>query len=111
MARRRWRVRVSTSAERDFIAILDWTVDTFGRRQAQIYRRTLLSALSAVASDPYVPDSQARDAIRPGIRSLHVARNGRHGRHVVLYQADVSGIIDVLRILHDSMDLPRHVPE
>jgi toxin ParE1/3/4 len=104
-------VRLPASAERDFVAILEWTLDQFGGRQAQIYRRTLLAALSAVGNDPYVADSQTRDGIRPGLRSLHVARNGRHGRHLLLYRADESGTIDVLRILHDSMDLPRHVPE
>ena len=43
---------------------------------------------------------------------LHVARRGRQGRHFVLYRADSQAetpVIDVLRLLHDSMDLPRHV--
>jgi toxin ParE1/3/4 len=46
---------------------------------------------------------------------MHVTRNGRKGRHFVLFRADadadaVSRQIDVLRILHDSMDLARHRP-
>jgi len=44
--------------------------------------------------------------------TLHVARAGRRGRHFVLYRiaspSEPPGI-DVLRLLHDSMDPARHV--
>ncbi|NBU77128.1 MAG: type II toxin-antitoxin system RelE/ParE family toxin, partial [Planctomycetes bacterium] len=40
---------------------------------------------------------------------LHVARQGRAGRHFVVFRAAGSDI-DVLRLLHESMDLPRHLP-
>jgi toxin ParE1/3/4 len=110
MARRHWRIRLSASVERDFIAILEWTAEQFGRRQALIYRRTLLSAVADLSNGRCITDSQARDEIRPGVRSLHVARKGRRGRHFVLYQANENGAIDVLRILHYSMDVVRHIP-
>ena len=44
--------------------------------------------------------------------TLHVARGGRKGRHFVLYRVNTQGptqVIDVLRLLHDSMDLSRHI--
>jgi methyl-accepting chemotaxis protein len=44
-----------------------------------------------------------RDDILPGIYLLHVARQGRRGRHVVVFRQRPGQIIDVLRILHDSM--------
>jgi toxin ParE1/3/4 len=43
---------------------------------------------------------------------LHVARQGRSGRHFVVFRVGDSGgqnAIDVLRILHDSMDVKRHL--
>jgi toxin ParE1/3/4 len=46
--------------------------------------------------------------------TLHVARKRRRGRHFILFRADTNpnrGLIDVLRILHDAMDLERHVPD
>ena len=109
--RRRWRVRLSEAADRDFAAILQWTLVEFGRRQASVYRRTLIAALTDLSNDPYLPDSHPRDEIHVGLRSLHVARKGRRGRHFVLYRIVDDVTIDIVRILHDAMDLGRHVPD
>jgi toxin ParE1/3/4 len=57
-----------------------------------------------------VPGSLARDEVAPGLRSLHAARRGRRGRHVVLDRVAGGNTIEVVRILHDAMDLPRHLP-
>jgi toxin ParE1/3/4 len=108
--RRRWRVRLSEAAERDVVAILRWTAVQFGRRQARAYRRTLIAALTDLSDDPYLPDSHPRDEIQAGLRPLHVARKGRRGRHFVLYRI-LEPTIDIVRILHDSVDLGRHVPD
>jgi toxin ParE1/3/4 len=109
--RRRWRIRLSQPAEHDFVAILHWTAEQFGRQQAAVYSQTLIDALSALSADQFVPDSHARDEIQPGLRSLHVARNQRRGRHLMLYRLAGQRTIDILRILHDSMDVGRHVPD
>jgi toxin ParE1/3/4 len=106
----RWRVRLSEPAEQDFVAILSWTIDNFGRRQARVYRRTLIAALTALHDGPDVPGSADRHEIQPGVRSLHVARNGRRGRHIVLYRASGVTTIEVIRILPDAMDLPGTYP-
>jgi toxin ParE1/3/4 len=110
LAARYWRVRLSESAERDFLGIVQWTAENFGRRQALVYRRTLIAALTSLHDGPYLPDSRARDEIQPGLRSVHVARQGRRGRHFVLYRSNEVGTVDIVRILHDTMDLARHLP-
>jgi toxin ParE1/3/4 len=107
--RRRWRVRLSQTAERDFLDIFRWTAESFGRRQALIYRRTLIEALTALHSGPELSGSMPRDEIRPGLRSVHVGRQGRRGRRIVLYRSDQAGTVEVVRILHDAMDLQRHL--
>ena len=44
------------------------------------------------------------------IASLHVARQGRKGRHLLVFRThEQDGVIEVLRILHDSMDLARYL--
>ena len=55
--------------------------------------------------------AKARDEIAPGVCTLHVARHGRKGRHFVVFRVAEGKIVEVLRLLHDSMDLARHVPE
>jgi toxin ParE1/3/4 len=108
---RRWRIRLSEAAEQDFVSILRWTAETFGPRQARTYRETLLTALTALADGPDVIGSRPRDEIQPGLRTLHVARHRRRGRHIILYRTAGADTIEVLRILHEAMDLPRHVPQ
>jgi toxin ParE1/3/4 len=39
-----------------------------------------------------------------------VARQGRRGRHFLVFRQIEDRCIDVLRLLHDGMDLARHIP-
>lgn len=110
---RHWPVRLAAAAEDDFIEILRWTAEHFGDEQARIYANTLSSALEELGAGPNLVGVQARNDIAKGLFTLHVARPGRKGRHFVMFRIgrDQRGeTIDVLRILHDAMDLPRHVP-
>ena len=45
-----------------------------------------------------------------GLYTFHVARHGRRGRHFLLYTVAPGRIVEILRILHDNMDLQRHLP-
>ena len=83
----RWRVALAERANSDFVDILEHTIETFGARQARIYRSTLTSALRALESGPELRGSKPRDEVAAGLRSLHVARSGRRGRHVIVYRA------------------------
>ena len=100
------------SADRiDFAGIIEFTEQEFGVRQATTYKVTLKKALTALHAGAGVLGSAARDEILPGLRSLHVARNGRRGRHFVMYRAsEPDRLIEVVGILHDAMDLARHIP-
>ena len=108
-----WTVRIAGAAEVDFEAI-GWTVEQFGHAQAGIYSETLSSAVQALVAGPAQTGVKARPEIGRGGFTLHVARNGRRGRHFVLFRADADRArrqLDVLRIVHDSMDHVRHMPE
>lgn len=108
--RRAWRVRLAQGAERDFFSILRWTTEQFGKRQARIYATTLRSALKALASGPNVLGCRTRPDLGANVAFLHVARQGRKGRHLLLFRVhEQDCVIEVLRILHDSMDLARHL--
>ena len=111
MNERRWRVRLTATAEADFQQIVQWSIDRFGERQALVYAETLSLALEALSEGPDVNGATARDEILKGLFSLHVARKGRKGRHFVIFRIARDGpgdVIEVLRLLHDSMDLQRH---
>jgi toxin ParE1/3/4 len=105
-----WRVRLGDAAEADFASILKYTANKFGVKQARIYQTTLTQALAALHAGPDVLGSTARSEILPSLRSLHVARNGRCGRHFIIYRPALEQVIEVVRILHDAMDLAQHIP-
>ncbi len=113
MSARLWSVRLTAAAQADFTEILRWTDRQFGKAQAHRYADTISAALDDLAAGPAVAGSKKRDDIQPGIVSLHVARNSRKGRHFVMFRVGRTpqgDVIDVLRILHDAMDLERHLP-
>lgn len=104
-----WTVRLARQAEQDIAAILAWTEEHFSPQQAEVYTETLTLVLEALVDGPDVVGAKAREDILPGIHALHVARQGRRGRHFIVFRTREDRYIDVLRILHDSMDLARHV--
>lgn len=110
MAARRWRVRLGATAEVDFANILKWTTENFGARQSRVYRNTLVQAIGELAEGPDVAGSKARDEIMAGLRTIHVARRGGRGSHFLMYRAAPNSTIEIVRILHDRMDLRRHMP-
>ena len=110
MGEERWRVRLGAAAELDFANILKWTAEHFGARQSRIYRDTLVRAIGEFADGPEVAGSKPRSEIMAGLRTLHIARRGRRGSHFLMYRAAPNGTIEIVRILHDRMDLQRHIP-
>jgi len=93
----------------DFTGILKYIAENFGSRQAAIYKTTLIEAISELANGPDLAGSVARDEILEGLRTIHIARRGRRGRHLIMFRA-VEDRIEIVRILHDAMDLARHIP-
>jgi toxin ParE1/3/4 len=110
MAGRQWRVRLGATAELDFANIHKWTTENFGARQSRVYRDTLVQAIGELAGGPDAAGSRPRDEIMAGLRTLHVARRGRRGSHFLMYRVAPMGTIEIVRILHDRMDLWRHIP-
>lgn len=104
-----WSVRLANRAEQDFIEIVQWSATNFGQQQAAVYAEILSLAIGVLAEGPEVLGAQRHDEIGSGIMTLHVARQGRKGRHFVVFRVGEASTIDVLRLLHDSMDLVRHV--
>lgn len=106
-----WTVRLADQAELDFLDIATWTAENFGSRQADEYSETVMLAIEALTDGPEILGAKVREDIGPGICTLHVARQGRKGRHFVIFRKAEERTIDVLRLLHDSMDLARHISD
>ena len=63
---------------------------------------------------PTTIGAKARDEVAKGLFTLHVVRQSRKGRHSLLFRVGQDDTrreaIEVLRALHDAMELPRHLP-
>ncbi len=92
--------RLSPLAEQDLENIWQTTVETWSVDQAERYIDILVAAFATLAEAP--DRAPACDHIRPGYRRRHVER------HAIYFRKAAYGI-DVMRILHDRMDAPRHL--
>jgi toxin ParE1/3/4 len=112
---------IAPAARADIVAILDWSQEQFGDRTASRYQKLIQTAIKEVASDPELPGSSRRDEILANCRTYHLSccrkkagRRGdriRHPRHFLLYRMSAEGVVEIGRVLHDSMDLDAHLPE
>jgi toxin ParE1/3/4 len=111
--------RLSAIAERDIIQLLAYTQANFGEIARLRYERLLATALREIATDPERQGSVDRAEIGDRVRSYHL-RHSRdrarttHGivqrpRHMLLYRIGPN-LIGVGRVLHDAMELKRHLP-
>ncbi len=75
-------------------------------------------ALTDVGKDPFGPGTKQRPELPQSVHTYHLASSRDHvsgervktPRHFLLYRA-LSFRVEVLRILHDSRDLERHIQE
>ena len=110
--------RLPASAQADVVDILAWTQEQFGEAARQRYERLIVAALRDVAAQADSPGSIERPELGAGVRSWHLrlsrgrvdAAGGvvRRPRHFLIYRVEPGRLV-VARVLHDAMDLARHL--
>ena len=103
-------LRFSRTAVRDIEEILAYTLTHFGARKHEQYKALIRQALRDIAADPDRSPAKRRPELHRDVRTFHIARQGRRARHFLLYRVVGDRFIDIGRLLHDSMDLKRHLP-
>ena len=97
-------IRFTEQADTDLFDIYIYTYETWGLPQAVKYTDGLKAAIDWLAEDPNRPGTKNRSDLRQGYRSYHKQR------HLIFYR--VAGeYVEIIRILHDSMDVPRRLAE
>jgi len=91
---------LSPQAEEDFTDILQYTLDTWGEAQTYAYRAILDKALLAIQQYPQI------GPVRSELSAEH--RFFPAGRHIIIYRVRDNAIY-VSRILHERMDITRHI--
>jgi toxin ParE1/3/4 len=103
------RVSLAKAAQTDLDTIAAWTVEKFGPAQVENYIEAILDTIAELTALKSPSRSIARDEIAKGMMSLHMRKRGRRGRHFLLY-SETADEVKVHRVLHDSMELSRHIP-
>ncbi len=114
-----YEVRIAAPALIDIGDIWLWTVERFGHAAALRSETLIEQAIADLADDPTRPAAKERPDVLPGICFYHLAFSRTHvpgdqavksPRHFVMFRHLQPGVIEILRILHDSRDLARHPP-
>lgn len=94
--------RVSRLAEHDLIDIYAYGATEFGIDQADIYQHRLRSAFESLAENPGL--GRLCPEIFEGVRRLNVES------HIIFYERiDAAGhSIEIVRVLHEKMDVGLH---
>jgi toxin ParE1/3/4 len=94
------KIRLSVLAERDLIAIWEYSLEEWGAAHADKYLDELDVRLRALAGSP--KSGAVRDDVRRKYRALFV------NRHVVYYTVSL-WTIHIVRVLHGQMDPSKHL--
>ena len=113
-------MRLSARAQADISAVLRWSEDEFGASARERSAALISTALTDLAGDPGRSGVRERPELGAGLMSYHLHFSRRHvaatagvvrrPRHLLLYRLEPDGVVAVGRLLHDVMELARHLP-
>ena len=112
---------IAPTAQSDIASILAWTHERFGPQTLKCYKKLIQTAIEEIAANPELIGSAGRPEILPHCRTYHLfhARKKaggrgnriRNPRHFLLYRVTEPDVVEIGRVLHDSMELEQHLPE
>lgn len=90
-------------AKNDLIQIAKYTEEHWGKDQRNIYLKQFDDMFHLLADNPLA--GTACDYIKIGYRRIP------QGSHIIFFKKGSTSKIEVIRILHKSMDIPFHFPK
>jgi toxin ParE1/3/4 len=117
---RRRDLAFTSTAEQDLADIFDHTAEQFGAASRRRYEALIATALEDLRRDPLRIGTKDRAELGEGVRTYHIRHSRERGlkpdrrvrspRHILVYQLPDPNSLLVLRVLHEAMDLARHLP-
>ena len=109
--------RLTDAAQSDIVEILAWSEAQFGEAARKRYERLIVTALRDIAAAPDRPGCVARPELGTDVRSWHLRGSRDRGpdgvvnrpRHFLLYKEIDPQLVAIGRVLHDAMELRRHL--
>ena len=108
--------RLTRSARADIVSILAWSHEQFGEEARTRYQALIATAIRDAPSRRDDGGHQLRPELGEGVFTWHLSRSrlrspgGRvhRPRHFLVCRRDADALV-IGRVLHDAMDLGRHV--
>ena len=117
---RPWKVILAPAAEADLAGILAWSAEAFGDAARRRYAALIVQAIEDLTVDPARVGVETRPEIAAGVQTYHLAQSRNRvapaagrvitPRHFVIFRLRSDSAVEIVRVLHDSMDLARHLP-
>lgn len=98
------RHKIYPAARRRLVEIWHYTDSTWGEEQADKYIRGLYSAIEKTASNKYLWRKVEHEEIA-GIYFV------RYENHYVFFRELPKGVLGVVNVLHENMDIPNRLKE
>ncbi len=110
------RYRLTHAARADIVTILAWSHDQFGEEARKRYQTLIVTAIQDAASRSDGGGHTPRPELGEGVFSWHLSRSRARApggkvhrpRHFLICRRDGDTVV-IGRVLHDAMDLRRHV--
>lgn len=110
------RYRLTYAAQADIVSILAWSQEQFGQEARQRYEALITAAIHDAATRSDGIGRALRPELGDGVFSWHLAQSRRRTpnakvhrpRHFLICRRD-GDVLVVGRVLHDAMELRRHL--
>lgn len=109
------KLLVAPRAQRDIDAALTDSARLHGLNAARRYRRLITQVIASLHRDPDRPAARSADvgdlqlyALRAVARPPGASETVRSPPHVIVFRFD-DRVVEIVRLLHEAMDLPRHL--
>jgi toxin ParE1/3/4 len=93
----------TNKAVEDISGIWYYTYESWSEKQADKYYQLILVTCKKISENPELGKNY--EAVLPGIRGFRV------GKHIIFYREIKSGQTEILRILHERMDISMRLVE
>lgn len=110
------RYRLTDAAQADIVSILAWSRQRFGLEASKRYEALIATAIRDAAQRKDDVGCRSRPELGDGVFSWHLAQSAARSpggavhrpRHFLIFRRD-GELLVVGRVLHDAMELRRHL--
>lgn len=114
-----YKIVVAHAARDGLEDILEWTTSAFGNIGRRRYEALIQTALTELAANPSRTGIRQRSDIGKGICTYHLSSSRKRAststqvakpRHLIFFRVNAN-VVQILRLLHDTMDFAQHLPD